>query len=118
MAYAEVLEADFIFIGVNAVDYSGYPDCRPEYIDAFNKVSALGTKRGVEGKPTRIVTPIISMTKAQIIQKGIELGLDYSKTHSCYDPSKDGKACGKCDSCLLRKQGFEKAGVPDPTIYI
>jgi len=117
LAYAEVLNAEAIFIGVNAVDYSGYPDCRPEYIEAFNKVSALGTKQGVEGKAIQILTPIISLTKSQIIQRGIALGLDYSKTHSCYDPDKSGRACGKCDSCLLRKQGFQKAGITDPTIY-
>lgn len=117
LAYAEVIDADAIFIGVNAVDYSGYPDCRPEYIDAFRKVAVLGTKKGVEGQPIQIHTPIIDLSKAEIIQKGMELGVDYSKTHSCYDPDTQGRACGKCDSCILRKNGFLKAGIKDPTVY-
>jgi len=119
LAWAEVLGASDIFIGVNAIDYSGYPDCRPEYIEAFERMANLATKAGVE-KMARISirTPLIHMTKAQIIQKGTELGIDYGMTHSCYDPSPDGKACGQCDSCLLRKKGFQEAGVPDPTIYI
>ncbi|HOJ50487.1 MAG TPA: 7-cyano-7-deazaguanine synthase QueC [Spirochaetota bacterium] len=116
LAYAEVIDADSIFIGVNAIDYSGYPDCRPEYIKAFNEVSRLGTKKGVEGRPILIKTPIINMTKKEIIKKGLELGLDFSKTHSCYDPIK-GKACGKCDSCLIRKRAFLELGIEDPTKY-
>lgn len=118
LAWAEVLRASGIFIGVNAIDYSGYPDCRPEYIEAFQRLANLATKAAVEGKMIiEIHTPLIKMTKAEIIRKGIELGVDYSKTHSCYDPSADGKACGRCDSCLLRKQGFREAGFPDPTNY-
>ncbi len=118
LAWAEVLEASDIFIGVNAIDYSGYPDCRPEYIESFERMANLATKAGVEGiTRVKIHTPLIKMTKAQIIQKGVELGVDYSMTHSCYDPSADGKACGQCDSCLLRKKGFEEAGVLDPTEY-
>lgn len=119
MAWAEVLGASDIFIGVNAVDYSGYPDCRPEYIEAFERMANLATKAGVEGKiRMKIKTPLINMTKALIIQKGVELGVDYGITHSCYDPSPKGRACGQCDSCLLRKKGFEEAGVPDPTEYV
>jgi 7-cyano-7-deazaguanine synthase len=119
LAWAEVLEASDIFIGVNAIDYSGYPDCRPEYIESFERMANLATKAGVEGiTRVKIHTPIIEMTKAQIIQKGIELGVDYAMTHSCYDPSMEGKACGQCDSCLLRKKGFKEAGVPDPTEYL
>jgi len=115
LAWAEVLRASNIFIGVNAIDYSGYPDCRPEYIEAFERMANLATKAGVEGRITiTIRTPLIHMTKAEIIQKGIELGVDYGITHSCYDPSPDGRACGQCDSCLLRKKGFEEAGIPDP----
>ena len=119
LAWAEVLEASDIFIGVNAIDYSGYPDCRPEYIESFERMANLATKAGVEGiTRVNIHTPIIEMTKAQIIQKGVELGVDYGITHSCYDPSLEGKACGQCDSCLLRKKGFKEAGVPDPTEYL
>ena len=119
LAWAEVLEASDIFIGVNVVDYSGYPDCRPEYIEAFEKMANLATKTGVEGTTRlKIKTPLIHMTKAQIIHKGVELGVDYGITHSCYDPSPEGKACGQCDSCLLRKKGFKEAGVPDPTVYL
>ncbi|MFX0097446.1 MAG: 7-cyano-7-deazaguanine synthase QueC, partial [Candidatus Hodarchaeota archaeon] len=118
LAWAEVLGASDIFIGVNAIDFSGYPDCRPEYIQAFEHMANLATKAGVEGKTKiRIKTPLISMTKAEIILKGIELGVDYGITHSCYDPSPEGKACGLCDSCLLRKKGFREAGVVDPTEY-
>jgi 7-cyano-7-deazaguanine synthase len=118
LSWAEVLEASDIFIGVNAIDYSGYPDCRPEYIEAFERMASLATKAGVEGKiKLKIRTPLIRMTKAQIIMKGTELGVDYGMTHSCYDPSTDGRACGECDSCLLRKKGFKEAGVPDPTVY-
>lgn len=115
LAWAEVLGAKDIFIGVNAVDYSGYPDCRPEYIEAFEHMANLGTKAGVEGQIRfKIRTPLIRMTKAEIIKKGIELGVDYSMTHSCYDPSAEGQACGQCDSCLLRKKGFAEAGISDP----
>jgi 7-cyano-7-deazaguanine synthase len=118
LSWAEVLEVSDIFIGVNAIDYSGYPDCRPEYIEAFEHMANLATKAGVEGKiKLKIRTPLIRMTKAQIIRKGTELGVDYGMTHSCYDPSTDGRACGECDSCLLRKKGFKEAGVPDPTVY-
>jgi 7-cyano-7-deazaguanine synthase len=119
LAWAEVLKSSDIFIGVNAIDYSGYPDCRPEYIDAFEKMANLATKAGVEGTTTvRIRTPLIHLTKAKIIQKGIELGVDYALTHSCYDPSPQGQACGRCDSCQLREKGFKEAGVLDPTQYI
>ena len=119
LAWAEVLKSSDIFIGVNAIDYSGYPDCRPEYIDAFERMANLATKAGVEGiTKIRIRTPLIRLTKAQIIQKGIEFGIDYALTHSCYDPSPQGLACGKCDSCFLRRKGFKEAGVTDPTRYI
>lgn len=119
LSWAEVIGATEIFIGVNAVDYSGYPDCRPEYIEAYERMANLATKVGVEGKGLiKIRTPLINLTKAQIIQKGTELGVDYGYTLSCYDPSPEGKACGHCDSCILRKKGFEKAGVDDPTKYI
>ncbi len=117
LGWAEVLGANDIFIGVNVVDYSGYPDCRPEFISAFQKMANLGTKAGVEGDKFTIHTPLSQLTKAQIIRKGIELGVDYSLTLSCYDPTRDGKACGNCDSCLLRKKGFAEAGIPDPTRY-
>jgi 7-cyano-7-deazaguanine synthase len=119
LAWAEVLKSSDIFIGVNAIDYSGYPDCRPEYIDAFEKMANLATKAGVEGTTKiKIRTPLIRLTKAEIIQKGIELGVDYALTHSCYDPSPQGLACGRCDSCQLRKKGFKEAGISDPTRYI
>jgi len=118
LAWAEVLEASDIFIGVNSIDYSGYPDCRPEYIKSFESMANLAIKAAVEGKMRiNIRTPLIQMTKAQIIRKGVELGVDYRLTHSCYDPSPDGKACGQCDSCLIRKKGFREARIPDPTIY-
>jgi len=111
LAWAEVLGAWDIFIGVNAVDYSGYPDCRPEYIDAFERMANLATKAAVTGTSRiRIRTPIIEMSKAEIIKTGLKLGVDYSLTHSCYDPDPDGKPCGLCDSCILRKKGFEEAG--------
>ena len=119
LSWAEVLRSSDIFIGVNAIDYSGYPDCRPEYIDAFERMANLATKAGVEGAANiRIRTPLIHLTKAQIIQKGMELGVDFALTHSCYDPSPQGLACGKCDSCFLRRKGFKEAGVTDPTRYI
>jgi 7-cyano-7-deazaguanine synthase len=118
LAYAETLGSGDIFIGVNALDYSGYPDCRPEFIAAFQTMANLATKQGVEGAiRTTIHTPLIHMTKAQIIRAGSELGVDYGQTFSCYDPSDDGLACGHCDSCLLRKKGFVEAGLPDPTKY-
>jgi 7-cyano-7-deazaguanine synthase len=119
LAWAEVLGAADIFIGVNALDYSGYPDCRPEYIEAFERLANLATKAGVEGKiKFRIQVPLIRLTKAEIIRKGLALGVDYSLTHSCYDPAPDGRACGECDSCLLRKKGFREAGIPDPVSYV
>jgi 7-cyano-7-deazaguanine synthase len=118
LAWAEVLPATDIFIGVNAVDYSGYPDCRPEFIEAFQKMANLATKAGVTGRtPLTIHTPLISLSKAEIIRKGISLGVDYGLTHSCYDPDPAGLACGGCDSCRLRHQGFVAAGVADPTAY-
>jgi 7-cyano-7-deazaguanine synthase len=118
IAWAEVLGSEDIFIGVNALDYSGYPDCRPEYIAAYEKMANLATKAGVEGKQKlKIHTPLIQMTKAKIIKNGLDLGVDYSLTHSCYDPSPTGEACGDCDSCLLRLKGFKKAGVQDPIKY-
>lgn len=118
LAWAEVIEAGHIFIGVNAVDYSGYPDCRPEYITAFESMANLATKAAVEGTlPVRLHAPLIKMRKAEIIRTGIDLGVDFSLTHSCYDPSPEGWACGLCDSCVLRRRGFLEAGVTDPTVY-
>ncbi len=118
LAWAEVLDAEDIFIGVNALDYSGYPDCRPEYIESFERMANLATKAGVEGRlRLKIHTPLIAMTKAEIIATGLKLGVDYSLTHSCYDPSSEAIACGKCDSCLLRLKGFAEAGVRDPLSY-
>ena len=114
---AEVLAARHIFIGVNAVDYSGYPDCRPEFIDAFQALANLATKAGVEGQGMRIHTPLIQLSKADIIRQGTRLGVDYGLTLSCYDPDEAGRACGRCDSCHLRAAGFAAAGVPDPTRY-
>jgi 7-cyano-7-deazaguanine synthase len=118
LAWAEVLGVNDLFIGVNAVDYSGYPDCRPEFIAAFEQMANLATKAGVEGRRLTIHTPLVNLTKAQIIEKGVALGLDYGITHSCYDPSPEGLACGACDSCMLRKKGFTEAGIPDPTKYV
>jgi 7-cyano-7-deazaguanine synthase len=118
LGLAEARGAQEIWIGVNAVDYSGYPDCRPEFIAAFQEVILRGTKSGLEREEPRIVAPLIEMTKADIIRRGVALGVDYSLTHSCYDPDLEGRACGHCDSCLLRKRGFEEAGVPDPTRYV
>ncbi len=118
LAWAEVIMAADIFIGVNAVDYSGYPDCRPAFIEAFERMANLATRIGTERQISiRIHAPLIHLTKAEIIQKGMALGVDYSVTHSCYDPSPAGAACGRCDSCLLRKNGFRDAGVKDPTRY-
>jgi 7-cyano-7-deazaguanine synthase len=117
LAWAEVLEAQDIFIGVNALDYSGYPDCRPEFIEAFEKMANLATKTGVEGRTkVKIHTPLISLTKAGIVKLGKKLGLNFSLTHSCYDPDEHGRPCGLCDSCLLRRKGFAEAGLVDPTV--
>jgi 7-cyano-7-deazaguanine synthase len=118
LAYAEVKEANDIFIGVNAIDYSGYPDCRPEFITAFETLANLATKAGVEGKNRmKIHTPLIKLNKGEIIQKGLQLGVDFAMTHSCYNPGEEGKSCGVCDSCQLRLKGFQKAGVEDPIKY-
>jgi 7-cyano-7-deazaguanine synthase len=117
LAWAEVLEADAIFAGVNAVDYSGYPDCRPEYIDAFQQMADLATKAGIEGKGVKIQTPLIDLTKVEIIQLGASLGVDYSQTVSCYQANSKGEACGICDSCNIRKLAFNHAQVNDPTLY-
>jgi len=117
LALAEVRGAQDIYIGVNAVDFSGYPDCRPEYIAAFQRVAALATKAGVEGRPLRIRTPLIDLSKEQIIRRGLELGVDYGLTRSCYDPDAEGRACGRCDACRLRLAAFERVGVPDPAPY-
>jgi 7-cyano-7-deazaguanine synthase len=117
VAWAEVLGANDIFLGVNALDYSGYPDCRPEYIEAFERMANLATKRGVEGSRLTIHTPLIELSKSQIIKRGMELGVDYSLTRSCYDPSPAGEACGECDSCLLRLNGFRENDVADPAPY-
>lgn len=117
MAWAEVLQAQDIFIGVNAVDYSGYPDCRPEYIAAFECMANLATKAAVEGSPLKIHTPLISLSKAEIIQQGTKLGVDYGMTVSCYQADTEGRACGVCDSCRLRRAGFAAAGISDPTRY-
>jgi 7-cyano-7-deazaguanine synthase len=118
LGWCEVLDAQDIFIGVNAVDYSGYPDCRMEFLEAFEQLAGLATKAGVEGNSKyRIHAPLLMLSKAEIIQTGIKAGVDFSITHSCYDPSPEGLACGMCDSCILRRKGFEEAGVPDPTRY-
>jgi 7-cyano-7-deazaguanine synthase len=118
LGWAEVLEAQQIFVGVNAVDYSGYPDCRPEFIQSFEQMANLATKAGVEGNALSIEAPLIQMTKAEIVQAGAALGVDYSLTVSCYQADDEGRACGKCDSCRLRRQGFEQAQLPDPTRYV
>ena len=117
LGWAEVIQAADIFLGVNAIDYSGYPDCRPEFIEAFQTVANVGTKAGVEGRRFQIHTPLIKFSKAEIIRKAVELGVDLSLTHSCYDPSPEGFACGECDSCLLRLKGFREAGIQDPIRY-
>ncbi len=118
LAWAEVLGSTDIFIGVNALDYSGYPDCRPEYIEAFERMANLATKAGVEGRRLKIHAPLIRLSKAEIIRQGLKLGVDYSLTSTCYDPSVDGKACGTCDACLLRLKGFRELGIPDPIDYL
>ena len=117
LGWAEVLEAEAVFVGVNAVDYSGYPDCRPAFVAAFNEVARLGTRAGIEGRPVTVLAPLVTMTKAQIIQSGIALGVDYAMTVSCYQADAVGAACGRCESCRLRREGFAAAGVPDPTLY-
>ena len=117
LSFAENINSADIFIGANALDYSGYPDCRPEFIRAFEDMANIGTKAGVSGEKITIHTPLISMKKSEIIKTGIQMGLDYSLTLSCYDPREDGASCGKCDSCLFRKKGFIDAGIPDPTLY-
>ena len=114
LGWAEVVGAGAIVIGVNALDYSGYPDCRPEYLESFERLAGLATKAGVEGARLRILAPLLHLSKAEIIRRGLSLGLDYSQTHSCYDPAPDGRPCGRCDSCRLRARGFAEAGVPDP----
>jgi 7-cyano-7-deazaguanine synthase len=116
LGWAEVLGASDIVIGVNALDYSGYPDCRPEFLAAFEALAAVATRAGVEGARLRVHAPLLAMTKAQIIERGLELGLDYGLTHSCYDPSPDGRPCGRCDSCVLRARGFREAGAADPVL--
>jgi 7-cyano-7-deazaguanine synthase len=116
LAWAEVVGAEAIVIGVNALDYSGYPDCRPEYLAAFERVAALATRAGVEGRPLRILAPLVELSKAEIIRRGTTLGLDYGLTHSCYDPDPQGRPCGRCDSCLLRARGFQAAGLDDPAL--
>ncbi|RKG85875.1 7-cyano-7-deazaguanine synthase QueC [Corallococcus terminator] len=118
LGLAEVVGATDLYIGVNAVDYSGYPDCRPEFIRSFETMAQLATKAGVEGARFQVHAPLSGLTKAQIIQAGVKLGVDYGMTHSCYDPDAQGRACGRCDSCLLRSKGFQEAGVPDPTTYV
>ncbi|HEY4270726.1 MAG TPA: 7-cyano-7-deazaguanine synthase QueC [Candidatus Udaeobacter sp.] len=118
LAWAEVIPANDIFLGVNAVDYSGYPDCRPEFIEAFENLANVGTKAGVEGRRFQIHTPLIKLSKAEIIRKAVERGVDLSLTHSCYDPTPEGIACGECDSCLLRLKGFREARIKDPIRYV
>ena len=118
LAWAEVIPANDIFLGVNAIDYSGYPDCRPEFIEAFESLANLATKAGFEGRRFQIHTPLIKLSKADIIRKGVKLGVDFSLTHSCYDPAPEGLACGDCDSCLLRLKGFREAGIKDPIRYV
>ena len=118
LAWAEVMRANDIFLGVNAIDYSGYPDCRAEFIDAFENVANVGTKAGIEGRRFQIHTPLIKFSKAEIIRKAVDLGVDLSLTHSCYDPTPEGFACGECDSCLLRLKGFREAGIKDPIRYV
>ena len=116
LAWAETLGADDVFIGVNALDYSGYPDCRPEFLGAFERLAALATARGVSGAAFRVHAPLLNLTKREIIRRGVTLGLDYGLTHSCYDPAPEGRPCGRCDSCALRAKGFREAGAPDPLL--
>lgn len=118
LAWAEVIDSSDIFIGANAVDYSGYPDCRPEYLKAYEAMANLATKAGVEGTRLQIHAPLVDLTKAQIIQRGVDAGVDFSQTLSCYQPSSGGLACGRCDSCRIRRDGFEDAGIADPTLYV
>jgi len=117
IALAEATAADAIALGINALDYSGYPDCRPEWLAAMQEVARLGTKAGIAGAPVKLLAPLLAMSKAEIIRRGTALGVDYGLTLSCYDPSDDGRACGACDACVLRRRGFVEAGVPDPTLY-
>lgn len=117
LGWAEVLDADFIYAGMNAVDYSGYPDCRPEYLAAFQAMADLATRRGIEGRPVRVLAPLMRMSKAEIIQRGVTLGVDFGVTVSCYQADETGAACGVCDACRLRRQGFVAAGLSDPTRY-
>ncbi len=118
LGYAETIDAQDLYIGVNAIDYSGYPDCRPAFVEAFEKLANVATAAAVEGRATyRVHAPLLRMTKSQIVQTGVKLGVPYALTHSCYDPDVLGRACGRCDSCRLRAQGFRDAGVPDPTVY-
>ncbi|MGI6657043.1 MAG: 7-cyano-7-deazaguanine synthase QueC [Desulfobulbus sp.] len=118
LSWAEALGVADIFLGINAVDYSGYPDCRPEFLAAFERMAALGTKAGVEGAPIRFHAPLLHLSKKEIIATGMRLGVDYGQTHSCYDPAADGRACGQCDACLLRLKGFREAGLEDPALYV
>ena len=118
LAWSEVLRSSDIFIGANAIDYSGYPDCRPEYLRAYENMANLATKAGVEGKRLQIHAPLVNLSKAEIIRRGVEAGVDFSKTISCYQPSSGGLACGQCDSCRIRRKGFEEAGIDDPTLYV
>jgi len=117
LAYAEAVDASCIFIGANVLDYSGYPDCRPEFLDAFERVARLGTKRGTDGETVQIQAPLLRLSKTQIIQRGRALGVPFELTHSCYDPLENGSACGQCDSCVIRLQGFRDAGLQDPAVY-
>ena len=116
LAWAEVVGAEAIVIGVNALDYSGYPDCRPEYLAAFERLASLATRAGVEGRPLKVLAPLLRLSKADIVRRGLSLGVDYALTHSCYDPGPDGRPCGRCDSCRLRARGFAEAGVEDPIV--
>jgi len=118
LSLAESIGSQDLYVGVNEVDYSGYPDCRPEFLRAFEQVAAVGTRAGIEGDVFRVHAPLIRLTKAEIIVRGVELGVDLALTHSCYDPDREGRACGRCDSCILRKKGFAEAAIPDPTVYV
>ena len=117
LGWAEVVGAEAIVIGVNALDYSGYPDCRPEYLEAFEQLASLATRAGLEGRPLRVLAPLLRLSKAEIVRQGAALGLDYGLTHSCYDPAPSGAPCGRCDSCRLRARGFREAGVKDPLVH-